>query len=100
MVRINGMSEMQQSSGDEVALSTRRMVPTMQRIGGRDIEVTFLGNNTLGQPTWILWNSAEPYLIGLLRQGKIGFTFEQRTSNGVMLHEGISMARFQREIGN
>ncbi|MBK0417759.1 hypothetical protein JD276_01740 [Leucobacter sp. CSA1] len=93
------MNEMQQSQNGGVVLSTQRMVPTVQRFGDRDIEVTFLGNNTFGQPTWILWNAREPYLIGILRQGRIGFTFEQRTSQGVMLHEDISLTRLQRAIG-
>lgn len=93
------MSEMQQAGDGNVVLSTQRLVPRVQRIGGREIEVTFLGNNTHGQPTWILWNATEPYLIGVLRQGAIGYTFEQRTSTGVMLHEEISMRRLQRAIG-
>jgi len=92
------MNEMQQSAEGALTLSTRAMVPTVQRFGSREIEITFLGNNTHGQPTWILWNPREPYLIGLLRQGKLGFTFEQRTDHGVMLHEGISLARLQRAI--
>lgn len=92
------MSEMQQSGDEVLTLSTRAMVPTVQRFGSREIEITFLGNNAHGQPTWILWNPNEPYLIGLLRQGKLGFTFEQRTGQGVMLHEGISLSRLQRAI--
>lgn len=92
------MNEMQHSRDGEIAFSTRRMVPAVQRFGDRDIEVTFLGNNTFGEPTWILWNPSEPYLIGVLRQGKIGFTFEQRTSQGVMLHEDISLSRLRRAL--
>ncbi len=90
------MSQVQQSG--EVTLSTRAMVPVMQRVGNREIEVTFLGNNTHGQPTWVLWNPNEPYLIGLLIQGKLGFDFEQRTDSGVMLHENISLQRVQRAL--
>ncbi|PII83818.1 hypothetical protein BMH32_09590 [Leucobacter sp. OLJS4] len=92
------MSEMQQASGGEVALSTQALVPSIQRFGEKDIEVTFLGNNADGQPTWILWNRNEPYLIGVLRQGKLGFTFEQRTDHGVLLHQDISFSRLQRAI--
>ena len=90
------MSQVQQSG--EVTLSTRAMVPSMQRVGDREIEVTFLGNNTHGQPTWVLWNPNEPYLIGMLIQGKLGFDFEQRTDSGVMLHENISLQRVQRAL--
>ena len=92
------MSEMQQADNGGVVLSTQRMVPTVQRFGNRSIEITFLGNNTHGQPTWILWNPSEPYLIGVLSQGKIGFRFEQSTDQGVMLHEDISLRRLQRAI--
>lgn len=74
------------------------MVPTMQHIGDRDIEVTFLGLNTVGRPTWILWNPGEPHLIGLLTQGAIGYNFEQRTSAGVFLHENISLNRLNRAL--
>ena len=91
------MSQVQQSS--DVKLSTRAMVPSMQRVGDRNIEVTFLGNNTHGQPTWLLWNPLEPFLIGMLVQGKLGFNFEQRTDQGVMLHENISLQRVQRALG-
>ncbi len=91
------MSEVQQSG--DVTLTTRAMVPSVQRVGSREIEITFLGNNTHGQPTWILWNPLEPYLIGMLVQGKLGFTFEQRTDQGVMLHENISLQRVQRALG-
>lgn len=91
------MSEVQQST--DVTLSTRALVPSMQRVGNRDIEITFLGNNTHGQPTWVLWNPLEPFLIGMLVQGKLGFNFEQRTDQGVMLHENISLQRVQRALG-
>lgn len=91
------MSQVQQSN--DVTLSTRAMVPSTQRVGSREIEVTFLGNNTHGQPTWLLWNPLEPYLIGMLVQGKLGFNFEQRTDQGVMLHENISLQRVQRALG-
>lgn len=92
------MNEIQQSTSEVLTLSTRAMVPTVQRFGTREIEITFLGNNSFGQPTWMLWNPAEPYLIGLLRQGKLGFTFEQRTDQGIMVLEGISLSRLQRAI--
>lgn len=91
------MSELQQS--DDVTLSTRAMVPSVQRVGNRQIEITYLGNNTHGQPTWVLWNPLEPYLIGMLIQGKLGFNFEQRTGQGIMLHENISLQRVQRALG-
>lgn len=92
------MSSEVQHTGN-VTLSTRAMVPVVQRVGNREIEFTFLGNNAHGRPTWILWNSSEPHLIGVLCQGKLGFTFEQRTDRGVMLHENISFSRLQRAIG-
>lgn len=85
----------QQSEAGEVALSTRYLVPMIQRIGNRDIETTYLGDNAFGEPTWVLWTAEEPYLIGILRQGQIGYTFEQRTSQGVMLHKDISFRRVQ-----
>lgn len=91
------MSEVQQSR--DVTLSTRAMVPSVQRVGDREIEITYLGNNTYGQPTWVLWNPLEPFLIGMLIQGKLGFNFEQRTDQGVMLHENISLQRVQRALG-
>lgn len=91
------MSELQQS--EVVTLTTQAMVPSIQRVGDRNVEITFLGNNSKGQPTWILWNAQEPHLIGMLCQGKLGFTFEQRTSQGVMLHENISLQRVQRALG-
>ena len=91
------MSEVQQS--ENVTLSTRAMVPSVQRVGSREIEITFLGNNSKGQPTWVLWNPLEPYLIGMLIQGKLGFHFEQRTGQSVMLHENISLQRVQRALG-
>lgn len=81
-------------------LPTQRMVPVVQRMGDRDIEVTFLGQNAKGQPTWILWNAGSPYLIGLLSQGGLGFTFEQRTSNGVLVHEHIPLHRVQRAVSS
>lgn len=93
------MTEMQQARNDVVALSTERLMPTVQRIGARDIEFTFLGPNSDGQPTWVMWNANEPYLIGVLRQGKIGYTFEQRTTDGPLLLEGISLQRVQRALG-
>jgi len=93
------MSEMQHTGTGSVALSTERLMPSMQRIGTRDIEITFLGPNAQGQPTWVMWNASEPYLIGLLSQGRIGYHFEQRTSSGVFVHENISLTRVQRALG-
>lgn len=84
-----------QATGGEVTLSTEYLMPTIQRMGDRDIESTFMGENAFGEPTWVLWNHEHPYLIGILRQGQIGYIFEQRTSQGVMLHEGISFRRVQ-----
>lgn len=92
------MSEMQQTGSDIVALSTERLMPTVQRIGSRDIEFTFLGPNTKGQPTWVMWNAEDPYLLGMLSQGKIGYTFEQMTTAGPQVHEGISLSRVQRAL--
>ncbi|WP_125100175.1 hypothetical protein [Leucobacter chromiireducens] len=93
------MSEMQHAGAGGVALSNDVLAPSVQRIGNRDIEITFLGKNAAGQNTWIMWNSAEPYLIGMLSQGKMGYHFEQRTSSGVLVHENISLSRVQRAIG-
>lgn len=92
------MGELSQAGG-AASLSTRMMVPSVQRFGNREIEVTFLGNNSDGRPTWLLWNSSEPYLIGILHQGKLGFTLEQRTDHGVMKQENISFTRLQKAIG-
>ncbi|MBO1901751.1 hypothetical protein J4H92_07265 [Leucobacter weissii] len=93
------MSELAaEAQSNEITLSTRALVPTLHRIGNREIEATFLGNNTHGQPTWVLWNADEPYLIGVLRQGKMGFTFEQRTSAGVEIHEDVSFKRVRRAL--
>lgn len=93
------MSEMQQGASGGVALLRDTLMPSVQRIGNRDIEITFLGTNAFGQPTWIMWNASEPHLIGMLCQGKMGYNFEQRTSSGVMLHENISLSRVQRALG-
>lgn len=93
------MNEVQQSKSDVVALSTERLMPSVQRIGSRDIEFTFLGPNSSGLPTWVMWNADEPHLIGLLSQGKIGYTFEQRTTDGPRVLEGISLKRVQRALG-
>ena len=93
------MSEVQQQSGGIVALSTERLTPHIQRIGTQEIEVTFLGPNIHGQPTWIMWNSKEPHLIGMLSQGKMGYHFEQRTGRGVQRLENISLNRVQRALG-
>lgn len=93
------MSELQQTGNDVVALSSERLMPVVQRIGARDIEITFLGPNAHGQPTWVMWNASEPYLIGMLSQGKIGYTFEQRTTEGASVLEGISLNRVQRALG-
>ncbi len=93
------MSELQESNQGTVTLSTRTLVPSVQRFGNRDIETTFLGNNSDGQPTWMLWNPLEPYLIGILRQDQLGFTLEQRTDQGVLVHENLSFKRLQRAIG-
>jgi len=93
------MGEVEQTESDEVVLSRQAMVPIVHRVGdGREIETTFLGNNAFGQPTWVLWNPQEPYLIGVLREGKAGYTFEQRTSQGVMLHEGVSFKKVQKML--
>ena len=92
------MSEMEEFESGEVVLSTEVMVPAVHRIGDRDIETTFLGENAFGQPTWVLWNPEEPYLIGVLRQGRLGYTFEQRTSQGVMLHEDVSFKKVQKAL--
>lgn len=92
------MSEREQSDSGEVVLSKQEMVPAIIRVGGREIETTFLGENAFGQPTWVMWNPEEPYLIGLLRQGQLGYTFEQRTSQGVLLHEDVSFKRVQKAL--
>lgn len=94
------MSDMQRVEGDEevVQLTHRVLMPVVQRFGDREIEVTFLGKNSTGQPTWVLWNPMEPHLIGMLREGQFGYTLEQRTDQGVMLHENLSLRRVQRAI--
>ncbi len=99
LAKIELMSELSESKRGVVTLSTRALVPSVQRFGNREIETTFLGNNSDGNPTWMLWNPLEPYLIGILRQGKLGFTLEQRTDHGVMVHENISLKRLQKAIG-
>ena len=90
----------EESSQDlaEVVLPDQQLVPTILRIGNRDIESTFLGENAFGEPTWVLWNAETPYLVGLLRRGQLGYTFEQRTSHGVMLHEDVSFRRVQAAL--
>ena len=94
------MSKVQKQAGDGgFALSRETLAPAVQAIGGREIEITFLGRNAHGQPTWIMWNASEPYLIGMLCQGKMGYNFEQRTSQGVLVHENISLSRVQRALG-
>lgn len=93
------MSEMQHLENGTVALSTEHLMPGVQRIGNRDIEVTFLGKNGEGQPTWLLWNASQPNLIALLSQGRMGYHLEQRTNYGVMVQENISLSRVQRALG-
>lgn len=94
------MSEVQHQQGEGiVALSTERLMPNVQRIGNQDIEFTFLGPNLHGQPTWIMWNASEPYFVGMLSQGKMGYHFEQRTDAGVQRLENISLNRVQRALG-
>lgn len=92
------MNEIQQEHQPGAAFSTRRNVPIVENIGGKQIEVTFLGTNARGRLTWIMWNPTQPFLIGILTQGQLGFTFEQRTSAGVMLHENVPLSRVQRAI--
>lgn len=92
------MSEIQQEHQPGAAFSTRRNVPVIENIGGKQIEVTFLGTNAQGRLTWIMWNPGQPFLIGMLTQGQLGFTFEQRTGAGVMLHENVPLSRVQRAI--
>ena len=93
------MNEVQQHGDGVVALSTDRLIPHVQRIGQQEIEFTFLGPNRQGQPTWIMWNANEPFLIGMLSQGKMGYHFEQRTGEGVQRLENISLNRVQRALG-
>lgn len=93
------MSNVQSDGAIQPIFGTQRLVPVKHRLGEREIEVTFLGNNSSGEPTWILWNATEPLLIGVLRQGKIGYTFEQRTSAGAMVYENLSQPRVQRMLG-
>lgn len=93
------MSDMQHLENGTVALSTEHLMPGIQRIGARDIEVTFLGKNDGGQPTWLLWDASQPHLIALLSQGRLGYHLEQRTSYGVMMQENISLSRVQRALG-
>lgn len=92
------MSKIQGYNADQPAFSTQKLVPRIEKFGTKSIEVTYLGENADGHATWILWNSNEPYLLGMLIQGRLGFTFEQRTSEGVMLHRDVSLARIQRAL--
>ncbi|GAA1571802.1 hypothetical protein ACIFOC_01118 [Leucobacter aridicollis] len=93
------MSEVQRQGEKVLALPTDRLMPHIQRFGQQAIEFTFLGPNMQGQPTWIMWNANEPYLIGMLSQGKMGYHFEQRTGDGVQRLENISLNRVQRALG-
>ena len=93
------MNEVLQQEEAVVALSTERLTPRIQKIGSQEIEITFLGPNAAGQPTWIMWNANEPFLIGMLSQGKMGYHFEQRTSSGVQKLENISLNRVRRALG-
>lgn len=93
------MNELQQQDDAVVALSTDRLMPHVQQIGSQQIEITFLGPNAAGQPTWIMWNPKEPTLIGMLSQGKMGYHFEQRTGSGVQRLENISLNRVRRALG-
>lgn len=87
-----------QRQDETPSLPTQSLVPHIQQFGEREIEVTYLGENTHGRPTWIMWNPREPHLIGLLTQGRLGFDFEQRTSDGVFFHENISLTRLNRAL--
>ncbi|WP_217136652.1 hypothetical protein [Leucobacter chinensis] len=91
------MSEISRAD-ESTQLPTERMMPRVQKMGNRDIEVTFLGLNSNGKPSWILWNPNEPHLIGLLTQGSLGYNFEQRTSVGVFMHENISLNRLNKAL--
>lgn len=93
------MSELQQSGDEVVALGDAELQPAHQRIGANDIEITYLGLNASGERTWMMWNRREPYLLGVLREGKLGYHFEQRTSTGVMYQENISLKRVRRALG-
>lgn len=90
---------MRQAENGSVALTRDTLMPGVQRIGRRNIEITYLGKNSRGLPTWIMWNADEPNYLGLLTQGKMGYNFEQRVSSGVLLHENISLNRVQRALG-
>lgn len=94
MTRMGGI----QRQGETTSLPTQSLVPQVQQFGEREIEITYLGENTQGRPTWIMWNHKEPHLIGLLTQGRLGFDFEQRTSAGVFFHENISLNRLNRAL--
>lgn len=91
-----GMSENGYNGEIEPIFKTKLLQPVVCTVGNREIEVTFLGMNARGQATWILWNAEDPYYIGVLRQGKIGYVFEQRTSEGSLVHENLSKPRIQR----
>ncbi|MBB4071159.1 hypothetical protein EII31_06715 [Leucobacter sp. OH2974_COT-288] len=91
---------MSNSGQVEPIFATEMLVPQVQRIGNRDIEVTYLGTNTFGESTWILWNAQEPTLIGMLRQADGKFTFEQRTSVGAMQHSDLTREKVQLMLGS
>lgn len=84
----------------EPIFQTNLLVPKIERIGQRDIEVTYLGVNSSAEATWILWNASEPELIGLLRQSDKGFVFEQRTSVGSLMHNNLSRENVQLMLGS
>ncbi|MDO4241959.1 MAG: hypothetical protein Q4C71_05450 [Microbacteriaceae bacterium] len=75
------------------------LVPRVHNLNGHAVEVTYLGRSTDSKNTWILWNAQEPFLIGLLRQGKMGYVFEQRTSAGPILHENLASQYVHKMIG-
>lgn len=92
------MSDNKSPGAVEPIFAQRMLVPTYHRIGERELEVTFLGKNAYGEDTWLLWNHSEPRLMGMLRQGEDSFTFEQRTSEGPLIHSDLSRQRVQKML--
>lgn len=92
------MSEILQGNRRDAALPTRVNVPVVERLNGRTIEITYLGRGATEERTWLLWNPDEPFLVGLVRQGKIGYRLEYRTDSGVEVLENVPLQRIRTAI--
>lgn len=97
---MTNMNQEQHGNQLEPLFDTELLVPTKQKVGDREIEVTYIGSASAEEPTWILWNADEPYLIGMVRQSNLGYTFEQRTSVGPLVHKNLSGQNVHRILGS